>query len=516
MAWPSLTVGALPRERARAFLISGAMASLLASGTPWFAADYFVDQGHLQASDDNAGTEEEAPWLTLVHAVETAAAGDTVWIKSGTYTESNHLYFDTAPAITPLNGGTAEAPIAFRVPPGEEVLLGTWVVLDLTDDYQIWDGFELADGQAFVIGGSPSDLNEGSVIENCEIHRGGELFGQGNPGNHYNILSNWTRNLHVRNCKLHDSFFTDSNHQNATGITLYNTFDALIEHNEFYGNNVGIYDKWAGNGNVFRFNSIHHNVLAGIMLTGFGSCDVVECGFQDISNNLISDSPLGMKLGIGPVNIHRDIEIWNNTIHNVDDGILLAITPGVRMWNNIVHAETTALVSLQDETAIAQSDFSVFYPATRFVMNFSGAEEVVYETLEAWSGATGLDAVSMNADPLFRDAPARDFRLQDDSPARDAGRLDGDPDADPQTIGAYVSGVEWIGPRSLDVNGDGILDGTELSWIGRAFGSCSAEATGEWWYPIDHNLDGCVDGEDLAFLSGVWSCQLPDFNCPER
>jgi len=46
-------------------------------------ADYYVDGAHGSASDANAGTEQ-APWLTVQHAADSVAAGDTVFVKAGT------------------------------------------------------------------------------------------------------------------------------------------------------------------------------------------------------------------------------------------------------------------------------------------------------------------------------------------------------------------------------------------------------------------------------------------------
>jgi len=50
------------------------------------AATCYVAQGAPNASDENPGTQEE-PWKTLTHAAETAATGDTVYVKAGTYRE---------------------------------------------------------------------------------------------------------------------------------------------------------------------------------------------------------------------------------------------------------------------------------------------------------------------------------------------------------------------------------------------------------------------------------------------
>ena len=55
-----------------------------------------------------------------------------------------------------------------------------------------------------------------------------------------------------------------------------------------------------------------------------------------------------------------------------------------------------------------------------------------------------------------------------------------------------------------DVDGNGRIDGVDLSWIGRAFGQCDASPQAQWWYAIDYNHDGCVDGEDLAVLANLW------------
>jgi hypothetical protein len=50
------------------------------------------------------------------------------------------------------------------------------------------------------------------------------------------------------------------------------------------------------------------------------------------------------------------------------------------------------------------------------------------------------------------------------------------------------------------------VDGFELAWVGRAFGSCSGDPAAQWWYPIDYTLDGCVDGDDLSVLGAVFAC----------
>jgi hypothetical protein len=84
-----------------------------------------------------------------------------------------------------------------------------------------------------------------------------------------------------------------------------------------------------------------------------------------------------------------------------------------------------------------------------------------------------------------------------------------------------VSWYERIGElcRSFNVNDqdDSVIDGIELAWVGRAFGQSSENPEGQWWYPVDFNQDGFVDGDDLAILAdpGVWGMHVDEcvFTC---
>jgi len=85
-----------------------------------FAADYYVAQKDPAASDTNPGTEQQ-PFKTLSNACTTAQAGDTVYIKEGTYRE----------ALIPKHSGEKGKPITFQaykkdfvMIKGSEVLTG--------------------------------------------------------------------------------------------------------------------------------------------------------------------------------------------------------------------------------------------------------------------------------------------------------------------------------------------------------------------------------------------------------
>ena len=68
--------------------------------------------------------------------------------------------------------------------------------------------------------------------------------------------------------------------------------------------------------------------------------------------------------------------------------------------------------------------------------------------------------------------------------------------------------------EELDVNGDSRVDGHELAWLGRAFGSSGAPNGVEWWRPVDYDRDADVDGDDLAILAAGWVCTIGTPVCP--
>ncbi|PGO80530.1 carbohydrate-binding cenc domain protein, partial [Bacillus cereus] len=55
-------------------------------------------------NDSNDGTSLSTPFQTIQHAASVASAGDTVYIRGGTYRES----------VTPVNSGTSGNPITYQ------------------------------------------------------------------------------------------------------------------------------------------------------------------------------------------------------------------------------------------------------------------------------------------------------------------------------------------------------------------------------------------------------------------
>lgn len=82
----------------------GASLTLAASGNSYYIAT--------TGSDSNPGTLAQ-PWATLQHAAEVMQPGDTVYVRSGTYTQS----------VVLRRSGSVNQPLTFAAYPGETVIL---------------------------------------------------------------------------------------------------------------------------------------------------------------------------------------------------------------------------------------------------------------------------------------------------------------------------------------------------------------------------------------------------------
>lgn len=76
------------------------------------ATGYFIDVNNPNASDSNPGTES-LPWKTITKANQTLSAGDTVNIKTGTYSSY----------IVPARSGTAASRITYRAYGSDSVIV---------------------------------------------------------------------------------------------------------------------------------------------------------------------------------------------------------------------------------------------------------------------------------------------------------------------------------------------------------------------------------------------------------
>ena len=368
------------------------------------ATNYFVSP---TGNDTNNGLTLPNAFLTLQHAADQVAAGDTVFVADGTYT----IGFDHRGP-----NGTASQPIVFKT-------LGK---------------------NANITGPGPI-RNDGINIENVDyiVIDGFRVIGMPNPGNGIRLV-------HADNCVVRNTFcdsnfergiftaFTDDiliehniciNSVDEHGIYVSNSSDRpIIRYNECYGNNnIGIHlngDLSAGGDGIISDAQVYGNMLhdnnraAGINMDGLEN--------PIVYNNLIYNNHSAQGIALfqedGAI-MTRGAKIYNNTIIVPSDGrwgILVkdGANEGTEIYNNIIINQHSfrGCIAIENQNNF-KSDFNIVNDK----MSASGDGSTI--PLANWQ-ALGFDQNSQLADDLtaiFIDPSTNDFHLKSGSQAIDIG-----------------------------------------------------------------------------------------------
>lgn len=444
---------------------------------------FYVDKSHTNCNDAGSGISESLPWCTLHRAIDgtpslerggiagtfaSVQAGDTVWVKTGTYEDIGAITTGRV-AYRPANSGTASQPIAFRAytpPSGERhrpLLL--WAGLNRAaagvrggQNYIIWDGFAI---------GSQNHMEvwtcTGCVIENMLIDPGPATWGGGATGLYRGIHLENNFDVIVRNNVIRNSYYLDLDHErdpNGACIMMYHNTRTRIHNNDISNCTAGIYSKADSVSDIYELNYLHDIRPNGqaFLFNNFGPRDVEN---NIIRHNVIVNAPAGIAMD---VKNERNNQIYNNTMYNVDNGIGVSryptLTPSLLVYNNSVVRSNASGLWWQthysyndwkhddpDVPADLLSDYSHFYGITGPQARFNPYG--VIETLSQWQ-TRGFDRNSLTSDPLFAGpftgTPAPEaFKLSASSPLRNAGRAGGISFGALTTIGAYQTGMEIIG-----------------------------------------------------------------------
>ncbi|MBN1809799.1 MAG: right-handed parallel beta-helix repeat-containing protein [Planctomycetes bacterium] len=371
---------------------------LLLTSSAALSATYHVSPSGL---DDNDGNEGD-PWLTLQHAADTVAGGDTVLVEDGTYD-----------GFTLLTSGSAGSPITFRAKGSGAVIntVGNWrgdnVCVEA--DYVIIEGFisEAADRAGFTfLPPSGSDESFGCEIRYCTARDNGR----------WGIFSGFC-------CGL------------------------AVERNECYGSGLehGIYVSCTSDYPVIRGNVCHDNAMNGIQTNGANSgwgdhvishalieenvvyhndakgLSIIGTSDSTIRNNLIYENgPAAGGIHFAPQNGMQSTDnvVVNNTV--IEPGMsavrLSNASSGIKIFNNVLYG--TRAIAVEDP-AYAAAGFDSDYN----VLGGSFVWEFTYPDFAGWQGM-GYDANSVevtSADEVCNDPGGDDYRLFAGSPAADLG-----------------------------------------------------------------------------------------------
>ena len=370
-------------------------------------ASYFVAPG---GNDMNPGTTAQ-PWLTLQHAADTVAAGDSVTVRAGTYAGFNLL-----------TDGTAASRITFSADTGVTINQKNPVndnAINLEGDFATVEGFRVTSAPN---AGIRSANNNGVVIRNNDV----------DINTRFGILASGSRSVTIEN--------------NRAGRT---------------SGGPGIAVTGGGDDPVVRGNRVFNNQTNGILLNGdrtaAGSDGIVSGALVEkntllangagggaigldgttastVRNNLLySNHGSGIELaGLNGLTGSTGNVIVNNTVVVAfDGGWALSLTDastGNIIRNNILVTENAASGSISasaDSLTGINSDFNV-------VTNRFDRAGVAME-LELWRTETLADGHSYgiaSISELFVNPSAEDYHLSALSPAVNGGSADHAPPTD--------------------------------------------------------------------------------------
>jgi hypothetical protein len=461
------------------FAIFGLGVLVMLGGNAAVAKTLYVDASAGNDATSYAANGPSSPWATIGRAAwgstsrtapnasQAAQAGDIVIVRAGTYTTTGTNTRHT-PAYNPVNSGSAGNPITFQAEGAVTLRYSSGigpVVGAYQRNYITWRGFRLDEALAPAASDTgPVVLWEtfGSVIEYCEIDGNNSTFGSGELHNGVRINAGGS-NI-VRHNYIHDFRNTNSG-SNASGILIDHSAGGVIEHNEvansdgvlFIKRNYNAPGRW-----VIRFNYGRDSVM-GIRADQLTrTSPTLEHGVDIYQNLLVNISQSAFMTHHYDGSESYYIRIVNNTINNCGrafEGSSLTAGAGHVFQNNVVSNCPTGFRSSNAASAWTTSTLDARHNMYR---NMSGAAVFLFDTsgqntlsFSSWQGL-GKDTaspVSRLADPLFVNVAGGNFRLQSDSPARNAGidRLDlngNGSNTDQITIGAYITGNEVIGRSS--------------------------------------------------------------------
>lgn len=439
-------------------------------------------------SDTGLGTPL-SPWLTLQHAANSIAPGDTVEVQPGIYAG-----FDMQ------TSGVFGAPIRFNAQVG---------VLINQPNVRTPDGINLENVSHVIVEGFKVEGMPRAGIRIVGTESAPSRFvtirnNTADANGTWGIFSGYAEDL------LIESNVT-SRSLREHGIYVSNSADRpIIRHNYSWGNGRGGIQINAdgtlpGDG-VIRNAIVSRNTIfdngplggAGINLDGVQS--------SRIENNLLyGNHATGIALfrGDGAQGSTHNIVVNNTVVNAVDGRWALSISNGSTnntVLNNILWSQHSFRGGLDVDTDSLPGLVSNFN-AVEDRFSLDGGDQIF--SLAEWRIATGLDVQSSASVPStwFTNWLAQDFRLKSRSPAINAGTPMFAPTQDivgiarPTCGGFDVGAYEFPGPLG-DLNHDCAVDGSDL---GRLYVTWGQTGNG------DLNADGVVDGADVAIVFAAWT-----------
>ena len=445
-------------------IILGILIALTMYHSQVLAGTYYVAKS---GNDANSGSEI-APWLSIQKAATTLNAGDTVYIKAGTYNEQ----------VDVKNSGTAGNPITFSGYAADVVTIdGTGI--SLTDEglLTVLNKSYIRITRLQIINAGPGDNDCGILVSNSD---------------HITIDNNYTTNTTSSGIGVWQSndIVVDGNEVSAACkngeqecITIATTYNFEIKNNEVHHNGdgsiggEGIDVKDGSHNGSIHHNHVHHlNNRPGIYVDSWDK----YTHHIDVYANVVHDiaGADGFTLAAEEGGLLQYVNIFNNIAYNnyyngisisnagdaashpVEDCTIINNTfynNGSADWGGGIHNENPDAKNIIIRNNICSNNRHYQIILEEIGQNITIDHNLIHSFVGEVSGeVTGIDFVT--GDPKFKNTATADFHITPGSPAEDNGSSTGAPANDYEgnirpkrngyDIGAYELTMSPMSPFS--------------------------------------------------------------------
>jgi chitodextrinase len=406
------------------------------------AATYYVST---TGSDSNPGNLTQ-PWRTVQRAATAMMAGDTTYVRGGTYTEN---------FITFARSGTSGNVITLAAYPGETPIIDSGlratsgrrpVFMIAGVNYITLDGLTIQYGSTANVYISYNTPATHITIQNCTMPM---VIQEDNAAHIY--MDPGSDNILIQNNYIHDYITGGYSGNAANGIIIFGSqpysggMNITIQNNEIYGNLIqAIYYKHSQVSDLASVTIIKNNL---IHITGNRSVTLSRDRVQ-FTNNVIYGGRVGLTLFIaaGP-GAANDTYISHNTILNqsgisitdqqyrtiIRDNIISDVTTtqddrGIGVWHYGAASDTSNTTIDHTLVYSAATTATIFVPGSGFVTVGSLPSSI--------SGRVG----NLASTPTFVNAGANNYTLTSSSPGYRAASDGTDMGANIALVGVGNSG----------------------------------------------------------------------------
>jgi parallel beta-helix repeat protein len=388
----------------------------------------------LTGNDGYSGTEAW-PWRTIQKAANTLVAGDTVYIRAGTYPER----------VEPLNSGSTGSYITYTAYPGETVTIdGSGITLpdDLEGLFHIQGKSYIVVSGLRVINAGPNDNNGGILVLDSS---------------HITVENNVTYNTNSSGIGVwgSDNVIVDGNRVEEAGgggwqecISVAGTDTFEVRNNEVLNcHKEGIDAKdGASNGQIYR-NHVHHTQQVGIYVDAWDKHTYNIAVYQNVVHDIQDND--GFSIGSEQGGLLENVQVYNNiaynnryvglTLHDCCPGPAthpvqnIAVvnntffSNGWTVWGGGISVDNSAAEDVVIRNNIVSQNlyFQIAVNPTIPAQNIA----IDHNLIDGYRGTEneiyGDDYVE--GDPLFVYPAGANFHLQANSPAVDGGSAVGAP-----------------------------------------------------------------------------------------